>query len=121
MFQKEDDTQERGILYIKNARVKRHYFKDTTQKYMYGFILMAKGKTIELYTDNIQQRENWIIAMKRFVVLLDLKEEFSIGRLLGRGNFAKVHLCTRKTDPTTKYALKTMQKSMFMKTKRNIE
>ena len=81
---------------------------------------MAKGKTIELYTDNIQQRENWIIAMKRFVVLLDLKEEFSIGRLLGRGNFAKVHLCTRKTDPTTKYALKTMQKSMFMKTKRNI-
>ena len=58
--------------------------------------------------------------MKKFVILLDLKEEFVIGRLLGRGNFAKVHLCSRKTDLSTKYALKTMQKSALSKSKRNI-
>ena len=58
--------------------------------------------------------------MKRFVILLDLKEEFVIGRLLGHGNFAKVHLCHRKADQNNKYALKTMQKSALYKSKRNI-
>ena len=105
---------------MKNCRLKKHYFKDTTQKYLYGFIIMAKGKTMDFYNDQADVRDNWINGMKRFVILLDLKEEFSIGRLLGRGNFAKVHLCTRKTDLTVKYALKTMQKSALHKSKRNI-
>ena len=81
---------------------------------------MAKGKTIDFYVDSAEVRDNWINGMKRFVILLDLKEEFVIGRLLGHGNFAKVHLCTRKTDQNTKYALKTMQKSALNKSKRNI-
>ena len=56
---------------------------------------MAKGKTIDFYVDTVEEREQWINAMKKFVILLDLKEEFDIGKLLGRGNFAKVHLCHR--------------------------
>lgn len=44
-----------------------------------------------------------------------------IGSLLGRGNFAKVHSCTRKNDDTDfKYALKTIEKSGIKKCKRNI-
>jgi calcium/calmodulin-dependent protein kinase I len=80
---------------------------------MYGFILMAKKKTIDFYVDNLQDREDWVQYLKKNVILLDLKEEFTIGRLLGRGNFAKVHLCYRKSDSSTKYALKTMQKSVL--------
>ena len=75
---------------------------------MYGFILMAKKKTIDLYVDTLETRELWVNSMKKQVIMLDLKEEFIIGKLLGRGNFAKVHLCHRRTDLTTKYALKTM-------------
>ena len=90
------------------------------QKYMYGFILMAKRKTIDFYVDNLVEREEWVQHLKKSVICLDLKEEFVIGRLLGRGNFAKVHLCHRKSDMNTKYALKTMQKSMIIKNKRNI-
>jgi calcium/calmodulin-dependent protein kinase I len=80
---------------------------------MYGFTLMAKKRTIDFYVDNLAEREAWVQQLKRFVILLDLKEEFVIGRLLGRGNFAKVHLCHRRSDTTTKYALKTMEKSML--------
>ena len=105
---------------MKNSRLKRHYFKDENGKYMYGLILMAKCRTVDLYVDSIEERENWIKAIKKFVVLLDLKEEFHVGRLLGRGNFAKVHLCNRKSDLNTKYALKTMQKSAMQKRKGNI-
>lgn len=52
--------------------------------------------------------------------MLDLKEEFTIGKLLGRGNFAKVHLCMRRSDEGMQYALKTMQKSSLTRCKRNI-
>ena len=108
------------MLDVKNCRLKKHYFKDTTQKYLYGFIIMARGRTIDFYVDSMLERDNWVNGMKRFVILLDLKEEFVIGRLLGHGNFAKVHLCTRKGDQSINYALKTMQKSALYKSKRNI-
>ncbi len=105
---------------VKNCRIKKHYFKDTEGKYMYGLIMMARSRTIDFYVETLEEREAWVNAMKKFIILLDLKDEFSIGKILGRGNFAKVHLCTRKSDHTTKYALKTMQKSFLAKSKRNI-
>ena len=96
---------------LKNCRLKRHYFKDENGKYMYGFILMAKCRTVDLYVDTIEEREAWIAALKKFVILLDLKEELKVVRPpIGEGNFARVDLCYRKTDPKTKYALKTIQK-----------
>jgi len=105
---------------VKNCRVKRHQFKDTNSKYMYGFIMMAKGKTIDFFVESLDERELWINSLKKFVILLDLKDEFTIGRQIGRGNFAKVHLCMRKSAPDVKYALKTMHKSALVRTKRNI-
>lgn len=43
---------------------------------MWGFILMAKGNTIEFYTQEEDKCEKWIEALKLSVVLLDLKEAF---------------------------------------------
>ena len=63
---------------------------------MYGFILMAKGTKLEFYSVNQMETNSWIDALKAFVILLDLKEEFIIGDLLGKGNSAKVHKCVRK-------------------------
>ena len=60
-------------------------------------------------------------ALKYIVIFVDLKEDFTIGTLLGRGNFAKVHLITRKDDPNgVKYALKTIEKVSIKECKRNI-
>ena len=60
---------------------------------MWGFILMAKGAMIQFYTQSEEDVKKWINALKASVVLLDLKDEFKIGKLLGRGNFARVHFC----------------------------
>ena len=43
---------------------------------MWGFILMAKGKTIEFYTQDEAETNEWVQALKHYVILLDLKEEF---------------------------------------------
>jgi len=85
---------------------------------MFGFILMAKGLMFEFYVKNDRNlRDSWVDAFKHSVVLLDLKEDFDIFELLGRGNFAKVHLCQKKVDATKKkFALKTIEKNMIKET-----
>ena len=111
---------ERGILNIKYARLKKTHLKDKDQK-IFGFILMAKGQSLQFYSTNQEDITQWIEMLKTSCILLDLKDEFMIGSLLGRGNFAKVHSCTRKNDDTDfKYALKTIEKSGIKKCKRNI-
>ena len=57
MFNSDEDEEERGVLDIKNCRLKKHNFKDTNLKYLYGFIIMAKGKTIDFYVDTVEERE----------------------------------------------------------------
>jgi hypothetical protein len=109
-FNSEDDTKERGILNCKNARLKKTHLKDSVTK-MWGFILMAKGQCLQFYNTDEQVIKDWIQAFKSTAVLIDLKDEFNFGGLLGKGSFAKVHSCTRKSDPNgQKYALKTMEK-----------
>lgn len=56
--------------------------------------------------------------MKDSIVLIDLKEDYQIQNLIGKGNFAKVHLCKRKKDNAT-FALKSVEKSLIRKSKRN--
>ena len=87
---------------------------------MYGFILMAKGNTIEFYSQDEKYSEEWVEALKPSAILLDLKEAFEIKNLLGRGNFARVHLCNRKGDDSKSFALKTMEKASIKKCRRNI-
>lgn len=61
--------------------------------YVYGFILMAKGITIEFYHPSQEYIQQWIKIMKSSIILTDLKEDYIIGQLIGKGNFAKVHVC----------------------------
>jgi len=65
---------------------------------MFGFILMAKGESLEFYHQEEKVRDEWVQALKASVIMLDLKEEFIIGDLLGKGNFAKVNVCSRRTN-----------------------
>ena len=86
--------------------------------YWYGFILMAKGNAIELYHPQQEVIHAWVEKLKDNVVLVDLREDYHIGSLIGKGNFAKVHLCKRKYDDRT-FALKSVEKALIKKSKRN--
>ena len=77
---------------------------------MYGFFLMAKGQTLEFYSYSKTETKEWIEALKSVVILLDFKEEITIGKLLGKGITSKVHLCQRRSNPYKQYAMKTVHK-----------
>ena len=83
---------------------------------------MQKGLSLQFFSESEQVQKDWIEALKSSCILMDVKEEFDIGAELGRGNFAKVHECTRWSDPTKKkYALKTMEKKAIKNCKRNMQ
>lgn len=96
------------------------HIKDNEGQYIWGFNLMMKGNMIEFYSQEKEVADEWIESMKRNVVFLDLKDDYTIGKLLGRGNFARVHLCNRKGDDSKFYALKTMEKHSIKKSRRSI-
>ena len=79
---------------------------------------MAKGNQVELYHHTKDFVQQWIAALKDSVILVDLKEDYLINQMIGKGNFAKVHLCKRKSDNGV-FALKSVEKTLIRKSKRN--
>lgn len=93
-------------------------FNEFIRNYIYGFIMMAKGQQIELYHHSKDLVDKWIEVIKDSVILVDLKDDYIIAQMIGKGNFAKVHLCKRKADDRT-FALKSVEKTLIRKSKRN--
>lgn len=64
--------------------------------HIFGFSLMARGSEIEFFSYNEEEIKTWISYLNKMVILLDLKTDYAIMKLLGKGNFAKVHVCKNK-------------------------
>lgn len=56
--------------------------------------------------------KKWFELMKYFCVLVNLRCQYDIGQIIGKGNFAKVFEATHAAKKR-KFALKTIQKAMF--------
>lgn len=57
--------------------------------------------------------------LARVCVRCDVMAHYTFDTLLGKGNFAKVHLATRKKD-AAKFAVKTIKKDILFKQQRNM-
>ena len=66
--------------------------------------------------DQIQQ---WFLSMKSYCTLLNLRSYYEIGNLLGKGNFARVYEATLIRNKDERFAIKTIEKSVLSKNKRN--
>ena len=76
------------MLELNNCRLKPNHFKDKYDSRMHGFILMAQGTMVEFYTARQPEQQEWMEAVKPYVVFVDLKHEFTIGKLIGKGSAA---------------------------------
>ena len=103
-----------------NCRLKRNNFRDNEGNKMYGFILMRKGQKHEFYSYHQEEANAWILSLKSHAILLDFKDQISIGKILGKGTSAKVHECARRIDPSTFFAMKTVDKKFIKKNEQNL-
>ena len=51
--------------------------------------------------------------MKRYCTQTNLKSYYTVGNILGKGNFAKVYEATSIINLAEKYALKTIEKKVL--------
>ena len=117
------DSEQKKIveqLNIINSRLRRVHFKDDKGQYTYGFLLIAMDNILEFYHNDKDVINEWVNAMKLIVIVIDVKADYGIGKMLGRGNFARVHLCHPHDKPNDMYALKTLDKTSVKKSRRSI-
>lgn len=62
--------------------------------------------------------QDWFSYFKRYGILLNMKSYYEIGNLVGKGNFARVYEATNYLTKE-KYALKTIEKKILSKNRRN--
>ena len=59
---------------VNMCRLKSLIWRDSEGKFMYGFVLAARGFTHQFYTENALEAKRWVNVLKPFVILLDLRE-----------------------------------------------
>ena len=62
----------------------------------------------------------WLQKLKPYVVLLNIERFYKVGELIGKGNFASVFDATNPQAPGARFAIKTIDKSIILQSKRNI-
>ena len=86
---------------------------------MSGFKLVGYKGEYKFYCKNLLNRENWIRGLSRVCILLNIGSNYKFGKMLGKGNFAKVHLAYRK-DNNKMVAIKTIEKKKILEHRRNM-
>lgn len=83
-----------------------------------GFKLLGYKGSFEFIWYNVNEIEEWLKYLRKVCVALKLSHSYTFGRMLGKGNFAKVHLAQRKSDNET-FAIKSIAKTKILETPRN--
>jgi serine/threonine protein kinase len=86
---------------------------------IYGVRLFGSKNAMEFFCLSLLARDNWMERLKKVCILLDVFDQYFFGKVLGRGNFAKVYLCKRKAD-NKEFAIKTITKEKIMEHSRNV-
>ena len=102
---------------MRNSRLKRCSIQASGGTPLFGFMLASQGQVFEFFTVTAFDLNEWIYALSKHVIYLDLKEDFKMFEQIGTGQSSKVHKCERKQQPGHFLAVKSIKKTHIMKTK----
>ncbi|CAD8175112.1 unnamed protein product [Paramecium octaurelia] len=85
-----------------------------------GFHLSYQGKSLEIFTSDKENYEIWKSHFKRFAILTNFHEAYSVYKIIGKGNFAKVYQATKKEN-NTQYAVKAFSKEYMLQQSKGVE
>ncbi len=80
----------------------------------YGFSLTAHEVTFKFAARSKEEARRWYNRLKRMceVVVLHISQYYTIGRVIGRGNYSKVHMAVSTgAEGPTKYSIKSIIKT----------
>jgi len=74
----------------------------------------------EFYCKTELGRDNWMRSLNKVCLLSNITANYNLGRLIGKGNFAKVHLAHRK-DNNKVFAVKTTEIAKILQHPKNMK
>jgi serine/threonine protein kinase len=93
--------------------------EDTNEKSR-GFQLIGYKGVYDFIWYNVSERECWLENLRKVCVGRNIALVYSVGKMIGKGSFAKVHLAQRKSDNRS-FAIKTIAKTKILENPRNTQ
>lgn len=106
-----------GRLSLRNPRIRK---ADKNSSNLHGFVLDGYKNSIAFYCDTKKRREEWLKNLQKMCIQYNIMDVYSFENLIGKGSFAKVHLCTNKKN-NEKFAIKTIKKETMIRQGRNMD
>jgi len=85
-----------------------------------GFQLIGYKGVHEFMWCNLSEKESWLENLRKVCIARNITQLYNIGRMIGKGSFAKVHVAQRKSDNKS-FAIKTIAKTKILESTRNIQ
>jgi hypothetical protein len=104
------------IVQLKNTRIIK---VNDAIKHLYGIRITGFKGQDELYASNTEDQKIIFEMLKKYCTCYHLMNEFNLIKIIGRGNFSKVHLGS-KLGSTGKYAIKSIEKNKILENIRNM-
>lgn len=86
----------------------------------HGFRLVGYKGSFEFLCQSLTERSKWMENLRKVCVALNISQYYTFGKMLGKGNFAKVHVASRKSDGES-FAIKTIAKTKILESPRNAQ
>lgn len=102
---------------VDNARIQNIVSKSGK---LDGFKLIGYKASYEFYSKSGLNIENWTRSLTKMCISLNISARYTFGRMLGKGNFARVHLAWRKLDSQV-FAIKTIEKAKVLSNPRSVQ
>lgn len=101
---------------IDYARIKLMKNVDICGKTLNGIRFIKNKNYEEIFHQDFRVVEEWFQMLKRFCILSKFRESYNIKEVIGKGNFAKVYVCTRIADGKN-FAVKIFDKKLILQDK----
>jgi len=101
---------------LKNTRIVK---VNDSIKHLYGIRILGMKGQEEIYALNSEDQNNLFTLLKNYCTCLHLMNEFNLVKIIGRGNFSKVHLGSR-LGTSQKCAIKSIEKNKILESIRNM-
>lgn len=93
------------------------FTEESTTEQRFGFKLGHRNKFIDFYAENVDVLEEWLVALSKVAIMIDIEEDFITDKEIGKGNYATVYL-SRDLENNERYAVKQINKEVVYKSSR---
>lgn len=118
-----EDFSLSGISLLKRANIQWKHFQPFVENrrnaFLYGFKIGHGDNSEEFYMQDSAKLDEWLLQLSRVCIMSDLKLDYQITKVIGKGSYAVVYQGLSVCD-RSQFAIKRIKKATVKKSDRHI-